>query len=395
MKIVQINSCYGVGSTGKIAEGISNILTENNIENYIFYGTGKNDSENAFRIGNDLYLKFNILKTRIFGKHGFYSHIATYNVIKKLDKIKPDIIHLHNIHGHYINIKMLFNYIKKNNIKTIWTLHDCWAFTGHCAHFDYIGCEKWKTVCDTCPQLKEYPKSLLLDRSRDSYSDKKQIFTEIGDLTVVTPSKWLGGLVKQSFLKNYPIKVINNGIDLNSFRPIRSNFHEKYNLENKFIVMGIASDLKGKKGGKYLIELAERLDENYAVVIVGLPKSESYPKNVIVLPRTNSKEELAKVYSASDVFANPTLEDTFPTVNLEALACGTPVVTFNTGGSPESVDEKTGFIVEKENIEELYQKVVEIKNVGKQYYKEYCLKKANDLYNEKKCFEEYLEFYKG
>ncbi len=392
MKVVQINSCYGVGSTGRIVEGISKVLDENNIENYVFYAIGNQDNKNAFKMESKLYLKFNVLKTRFFGKHGFYSHFATYRLLKKIDRIKPDIIHLHNIHGHYINVRMLFNYIKKKNTKVIWTLHDCWAFTGHCAHFDYIGCEKWKNGCNNCRQLKSYPKSLIFDRSKISFHDKKTFFMGVKDLTIITPSEWLSKLVKQSFLKDYPVEVINNGIDLNSFKTAESNFREKYGIENNFVVMGIAFDLYSKKGGKYLIELAKKLGDEYTVVIVGLPTSKEYPKNVITVPRTNSKEELAKIYSMADVFVNPTLEDTFPTVNLEALACGTPVITFNTGGSPESVDESTGYIVEKCDVDELAEKVLKIK---KGNYTGACIAKAKKMYDENVKFKEYLNLYKG
>ncbi len=391
MKIVQINSCYGIGSTGKIAEGISKVLTENNIENYVFYAIGKN-AENALKIENKLYLKLNILKTRLFGKHGFYSQLATLRMLKKIDKIKPDVIHLHNIHGHYINIRMLFNYIKKNNVKVVWTLHDCWAFTGHCSHFDYIGCEKWKTGCYNCKQQKSYPCSSFFDRSAVSYKDKKELFTNVKNLTIVTPSEWLAELVKQSFLKDYPIKVINNGIDLESFKPIESDFRKKYNLENKFTIMGIAPDINGKKGGKYLVEIAKKLKDCF-VVIVGLNTNETLPDNVIKVPRTNSKKELAKIYSMADVFVNTTLEDTFPTVNLEALACGTSVVTFNTGGSPESVDEKVGYVAEKYNLEELVEQILMVKNKTKEAYEDNTVLKAKEKYDENKKFLEYLDIY--
>ncbi len=391
MRIVQINSCYGIGSTGKIVEGISKVLTEKDVENYIFYATGKS-SENAFKIESKLYLKFNILKTRLFGKHGFYSHLATFKMLRKISEINPDVIHLHNIHGHYINVRMLFNYIKKHNIKVVWTLHDCWTFTGHCAHFDYAGCDKWKKGCNNCPSLKDYPTSWFFDRSAESYKDKKELFTGINDLTIITPSEWLAGLVKQSFLKDYPVKVINNGIDLESFKTIDSDFRKKHNLEDKFVIMGIAPDIVGKKGGKYLVEIAKRLNDCH-VIIVGLEKNEKLPKNVITIPRTNFKEELAKIYSMADVYVNPTMEDTFPTVNLEALACGTPVVTFNTGGSPESVDENVGFVVEKHNIDELIEKISIIKNNIKNKYNGNCVFKAKSLYNEKEKFNEYFFLY--
>lgn len=388
MKVVQINSCFGSGSTGKIAEGIMNVLDEKNIENYAFYGAGTSENKKAFKMNGNLYLKFNILKTRLFGKHGFYSHFATFRMIKKLKKINPDVIHLHNIHGHYINVKMLFKYIKKNNIKTIWTLHDCWAFTGHCAYFDTLNCEKWKNGCGECIGKSTYPISWIFDRSKTLYREKKKAFCGVENLTLVTPSHWLADLVKQSFLKEYPVKVINNGIDLDAFKPSEADLRKKYNIENNFVVMGIAFSLNDRKGGKYIIETAKKI-KNIKFVIVGLETKEKLPENVIVLPKTNSKEELAKIYSTADVFVNPTLEDNFPTVNLEALSCGTPVITFKTGGSPESVSEDVGIVVGQGDVDGLCNAISEIRQNTKEYYSEKCVEKAKKMYNEKEKFLEY------
>lgn len=392
MKVVQINSCFGNGSTGKIAEGIMNVLDEKNIENYAFYGAGTSKNKKAFKMNGKLYLKFNILKTRLFGKNGFYSHFATFRMIKKLKKITPDVIHLHNIHGHYINVKMLFKYIKKNNIKTIWTLHDCWSFTGHCAYFDALNCNKWKLGCERCIGKKTYPVSWIFDRSKTLYKEKKKAFCGVEDLTIVTPSIWLKDLVKQSFLKDYPVKVINNGIDLNAFKPVDSDIRKEYNIENDFVVMGISFTLNDRKGGKYIVDVATKMP-NIKFVIVGLKTEEKLPENVIVLPKTNSKEEMAKIYSTADVFLNPTLEDNFPTVNLEALACGTPVITFETGGSPESVSEDVGIVVQKGNVDELCNAILGVKIKTKEYYTKNCVEKAKKMYDEKEKFLEYIRIY--
>ena len=392
MKIVQINSCYGIGSTGKIVEGITNLLNENGIENYAFYNVGISNNSNVFKISNDIYLKLNILKTRLFGKHGFYSHFATFKMLKKIDKIKPDVIHLHNIHGHYLNVKMLFNYIKKHNIKIVWTLHDCWGFTGHCSHFDYIKCNKWKSMCEKCVQKDRYPISWFFDRSKILYKEKKKAFCGVKDLTIITPSLWLADLVKKSFLKDYPVKVINNGIDLNSFKSVQSDFRGKYNIENDFVVMGIAFSLNSRKGGQYIIKVAKKMSD-VKFVIVGLQTNEKLPDNVISVPRTNSKVELAEIYSSADVFINPTLEDNFPTVNLEALACGTPVITFRTGGSPEAVSDDTGYVVEQKDIDGLCSAILKVRENKKAYYTDKCIKRANELYDEKIKFLEYLKIY--
>ena len=393
MKVVQINSVCGQGSTGRIAESISKVATESCIENYIFFGVGTCDYPLSECIESKLYLKFNILKTRLFGKHGFYSKAATRRLLKRLDEIKPDIIHLHNIHGHYLNIKMLFNYIKKNKIKTVWTLHDCWSFTGHCSHYDYAGCNKWKSGCYKCSQKKKYPKSLIFDRSKSVYKEKKELFTGVKDMTIVTPSEWLAGEVKKSFLKEYPVKVINNGVDLKKFKPVRTDIKEKYQLEDKKIILGICFNLYDMKGGKYLIELAKLLNGNEHMVILGLSTNEQLPNNVTVLPKTNNVEELAEVYSMADVFVNTTLQDTFPTVNIEALACGTPVVTFDSGGSAEIIDESTGYKVARGDAEAMYSKIKDVLGKDSNVYKENCRKRAEMLYSDTNKYNDYIDLY--
>lgn len=393
MRVVQINSVCGTGSTGRIVQSISQVATENGIENYVFYGSGISNYSLAQRIENSLYLKCNILKTRFFGKHGFYSQIATRKLLKYLNRIKPDIIHLHNIHGHYVNVKMLFNYIKKNNIKTMWTLHDCWAFTGHCAHYDYARCEKWKKGCYRCSQKHTYPVSLIFDRSKSAYKDKKEIFTRVKDMTIVTPSEWLAGEVKKSFLSSYPIKVINNGVDLNKFCIKETDLKNRLGLKDKKIILGICFNLYDMKGGKYLVELSKLLKADEHMVILGLSTKEKLPENITVLPKTNSVEQLAEIYSMANVFVNTTLQDTFPTVNIESLACGTPVVTFDSGGSAEIIDENTGYKVSKGDVTAMYEKIKIILADDRKIYRENCRKRAEKLYCENERFNEYIKMY--
>ena len=395
MKIVQINGVCGQGSTGRIAQSISEVASENSIENYIFYGIGTSEYPLAERIESNLYLKLNILKTRIFGKHGFYSQTATRRLLKRLDEIDPDIIHLHNIHGHYLNVKLLFNYIKKHNIKTIWTLHDCWAYTGHCAYYDFAKCDKWVTGCYNCSQKHAYPTSMIFDRSKSVYTQKKELFTGVNDLILVTPSEWLANDVRRSFLKDYPVKVINNGIDLKRFAVRDTSLKEKLGLSDKKIILGICFELYDRKGGKYLVALSKLLQPDEHIVILGLQTQEKLPENITVLPKTNSVEELAEIYSMADVFANTTLEDNFPTVNIESLACGTPIVTFDTGGSAEIIDETTGYKVEKGDVEAMYQKIKLILEKDRNIYRESCRNRAENLYSEKDKFNEYIELYKN
>lgn len=396
MKVLQINSVCGIGSTGRIVLDIHQILNERGYNSYIAYGRRKSkDCKNTIRIGNNLDIYKHVALTRIFDRHGFGSKNATIKFIEKVEELNPDIIHLHNIHGYYINIEILFNYLKKANKPVVWTLHDCWAFTGHCAHFDYVGCEKWKIGCESCPQKNKYPKSIIIDNSKFNYLRKKELFTGIENMTIVTPSKWLSNLVKKSFLKEYEVKVIHNGIDLNIFTPKNKNiFRKKYNLENKFVILGVASIWEERKGLKYFFELSKLIDKNDVIVLVGLNNNQlkKLPSNIIGINRTNSIKELAEIYSAADVFVNPTLEDNFPTVNLEALACGTPVITFDTGGSPESIDDKTGIVVEKGNIDKLIEAINQIKK--KKIDPSSCIKRAK-IFDKEHRFNEYIELYKS
>lgn len=396
MKVLQINSVCGIGSTGRIAADIHQVLTERGHLSYIAYGRGEPSNCNtAIRIGSKYDIYTHVALTRMLDKHGFGSKKATKEFIEKIKDIDPDIIHLHNIHGYYINIEVLFNYLKMSNKPIVWTLHDCWSFTGHCAYFDYIGCNKWETGCYDCPQKKTYPSSIFFDNSKTNYYKKKKLFIGIKNATLITPSNWLAELVKKSFLRVYPLRVINNGIDLSVFRPKESNFRVKYNLQDKFIILGVANIWDERKGFKYFIELSPKLKSDEIIVLVGLTENQKrqLPKNIIGICRTNNVEELAEIYTAADVFVNPTLEDTFPTTNLEALACGTPVITFNTGGSPESVRENCGFIVEKGNIGELVSKINEIKRKGKLDYSGEAIYWVKKLYNKKDKFNEYLEIY--
>jgi putative colanic acid biosynthesis glycosyltransferase len=396
MRVLQINSVCGIGSTGRIATDIHNILIEQGHESYIGYG--KKISQNcdtSIKIGDNVDVYLHAILTRLLDKHGFASIKATKQFIQKIDKINPDVIHLHNIHGYYINIEELFNYLKSANKRVVWTLHDCWAFTGHCAHFDYIACEKWKTGCYDCPQKSEYPKSIFIDNSKNNYLRKKSSFLGVRDLTIVTPSNWLANLVRESFLKEYPVEVINNGVDLRVFKSTNSNFREKNNLQESFVILGVANIWNEKKGLDTLIRISNMLDESMKIVIVGLTQKqkERLPRNILGITKTADIKELVNIYTAADVFVNPTLEDNFPTTNLESLACGTPVITFKTGGSIESIDETTGFLVEKGNITELINKINKIQQNGKQRYYYSCINKANRLFSKNDRYLDYLKIY--
>lgn len=359
MKILQINTVYNYGSTGRIAADIAMLANQHGDECVVAYGYGAPSNAHTFRMQNKLGRYYSVFVNRIFGKHGFYNRHSTKKLIRFIKHFEPDVVHLHNIHGYYLNIKMLFTYLKKIDKPVVWTFHDCWSFTGHCTHFDVVGCDKWKTDCHDCPQYRIYPKSLFFDRSRSGYRDKKKLFTSLSDLTIVTPSNWLAGLVKHSFFKEYPVKVIYNGADLSVFKPTPSDLKQQLGIADKKVILGIAKTLEDGKGGRYMVDLAKALGEDYVVLILTLQTNEKLPKNVIALPRTDSKAELAKLYSIADVFINPTMQEVLGMVNIEAMACGTPVVTFETGGSPESLGD-TGYVAKKGDLEDLLRGVLKM-----------------------------------
>ena len=398
-KLLQINSVVNSGSTGRIAEEIGQTAIAAGWESYIAYGRNNRPSQSKLiKIGSDLDIKMHGLQTRLFDRHGLGSKSATQELVEKIEKIKPDIIHLHNIHGYYINIEILFKYLQNTNIPVVWTFHDCWPITGHCSYFSFVGCDKWKTQCFSCPQKTDYPASWFIDRSEKNFNLKKKLFTSLPNVTLVPVSKWLYGILEESFLQNYPLKVIHNGINTEVFRPSTGDaFRAKHHFDNKFILLGVASVWSPRKGLKDFIALSKVLNNDFQIVLVGLTrkKMEQLPDNILGVERTESVDELAEIYAASDVYVNPTYEDNFPTTNLESLACGTPVITYKTGGSPEAIDDLTGIVVEQGNINKLVEAINQIKEKGKQYYTEACVDRAHRLYRKEDRYREYIELYES
>lgn len=394
MKVVQINATCGKGSTGKICVGISEMLTQNQIENYILYCSGTSDYPLGIKCADDKYIKVQAIKSHLLGNYGFNSNRSTQKMIAELERIQPDIVHLHNIHGHDCNLAILFRYFKEKHVKLIWTFHDCWAFTAYCPHFTMAKCDKWRTNCHDCPQRKEF--SWIFDRSTELYQKKEELFSGF-DLAIVAPSQWLADLVKQSFLKDYPVTVINNGIDLSVFKPTPSDFRQKYGIPNeKFILLGVAFDWGIRKGLDVFVELAGRLPrEQYQIVLVGTNDKvdKQLPSNIISIHRTQNQQELAEIYTAADLFVNPTREENYPTVNMESIACGTPVLTFKTGGSPEIIDVKTGKIISNCDMDFVIKEIVRIRN-DYPYFAEDCLYRAKE-FNMNDRFLEYINLYKG
>lgn len=390
MKIVQINATCGIGSTGKICVSVSNLLTAQGIENYILYASGHSDHPQGICYTNKYEIKSNALKSRILGNYGFNSKRMTKRLIKELNRISPDIVHLHNLHGHNCHLEMLLCYLREHHIKVYWTFHDCWAFTGYCPYFAMVKCDKWKTGCFDCVQARQY--SWFFDKSQKLYNRKRQLAQGL-DLTIVTPSHWLAELVGESFLKDYPVKVIHNGIDLTVFKPTESDFRKKHHCEDKFILLGVAFGWGARKGLDVFVELASRLDDRFQIVLVGTDDAvdRNLPEGIISIHHTQNQAELAEIYTAADLFVNPTREDTYPTVNMESLACGTPVVTFQTGGSPEMVDPTCGSVVPCDDIDALEQEILRIAEI-KPYSFDACLNKAKEFdMNER--FEEYVKLY--
>ncbi len=390
MKLVQINATCSSGSTGKIALAISRLLTEEGVENYILYSHGNDCGDNTVRFMGEREGKVQALKSRVFGNYGFNSRSAAKRVIRELDRIKPDIVHLHNLHTHDLHLGMLFSYFKENKTKLYWTFHDCWAFTAYCPYFDMAACDKWKSGCHTCSQRKQF--SWFFDRSCSLYQRKKELFSGL-DLTIITPSAWLGELVSQSFLAGYPVRVINNGIDLETFRPRESDFRKKHGLEDKFVLLGVAFGWGERKGLDVFQFLAERLDDRFRIVLVGTSDEidKTLPKNVISIHRTENQNALAEIYSAADLFVNPTREENYPTVNMESIACGTPVVTFQTGGSAEMLSDSCGAVVERGNKEAMLETILKIEK-DKPFSKEACLEKAKD-FDDMTRYREYVTLY--
>lgn len=393
MRIAVINSVQ-YGSTGTIARKIAQQAREQGNEVEVYVPRGRHNREAAADVnlfGSQFSEDSHIILSKITGLNGCYSIIATQRLISCIERFSPDILHLHNLHNSYINLPLLFRYIKKRNIRVIWTLHDCWSFTGHCPYFTMAKCDKWRTGCHDCPNYHGYPESIF-DNSEFMWKFKKKWFTEVENMTIVTPSQWLADLVKQSFLKEYPVKVIHNGIDLSVFKPTPSNFRESHQIgKDQKMLLGVAFGWGVRKGLDVFIELSRRLDgERYQIVLVGTDDivDKQLPSNIISIHRTQNPTELAEIYTASDLFIIPTREDNYPTVNMEAIACGTPVLTFRTGGSPEMIDDKTGDSVNAEDIDTLVRKIEHICD-KMPYTLGDCLNRAGE-FDAQKCFERYV-----
>ncbi len=358
MRILLINSVCGIRSTGRICTDLAERLSAEGHEVRIAYGRAHVPAryeKYAIRIGTETDVKLHGLQTRLLDTHGFGSQKATRRFLQWADEFDPALLWLHNLHGYYINVEALFAWIKTRPQMVVkWTLHDCWAFTGHCSYFDAVHCVQWESHCQRCVQKNEYPASYVCDNCRNNFMRKKAAFTGVQNMTILTPSQWLAGLVQRSFLGGYPVEVHNNTIDTKVFKPTPGTFRTKHGLMDKRIILGVASSWDARKGLHDFIRLSALLEEPYVIVLVGLTKKQigQMPGKIVAIQRTENPEELAEIYSAADVFFNPTYEDTYPTVNLEAEACGTPVVTYRTGGAPETIRLAHSCVVEAGALQE-------------------------------------------
>lgn len=397
--LLQINTVVNSGSTGRIAEEIGQTAISHGWKSYIAYGRNERSSQSELlKIGNEWDIRFHGLQTRLFDKHGFGSKNATIQLVEQIQKINPDIIHLHNIHGYYLNIEILFRFLKTFNKPVVWTLHDCWPFTGHCVHFDRVNCNKWKTQCSNCPQTKEYPASLVFDRSRLNFLQKKELFTSLDNLTLIPVSRWLNDLLNDSFLNKYQKKTIHNGVDTQVFKPIEtSEIRKRYRLENKFILLGVASIWTERKGLNDFVNLSKQVDKNFQIILVGLNQKQikSLPSNIIGIQRTENTHQLAELYSMADLTLNLSSEETFGMTTVEGFACGTPGIVYNCTASPELIDNSTGTVVEQGNISELINAINKIQSIGKIFYTKKCRERALAHYKKDDRYQEYFKLYES
>ncbi len=375
MRVLMINSVCGIRSTGRICTNQAQKLISEGHEVKIAYGREEVPPEYqamAIRIGTKKDIYINALKSRLLDNEGFNCKKSTINFLKWAEAYNPDSLWLHNLHGYYINLELLFSWIKSRpNMEVRWTLHDCWAFTGHCAHFSYIKCYSWKKKCDNCQQKHEYPYSLYKDNSKNNYLKKKNVLSGVPNMTLIVPSYWLANLIKDSFLKDYPIEIVHNTIDTTVFKPTESNFRERHNLLYKKVILGVASAWGERKGILDFIKLSELMDESYQIVLVGLTDKQiqKIPKKILCIPRTNSIKELAEIYSAADVFVNPSKEETFGLTTIEALSCGTPAIVYEDTACEEVAREYGGIVVEQS----VYAIIDAIEELKEEYKYENCV----------------------
>lgn len=401
-KLVQINPVLrSTTSTGKIMKEIASLASSCGWECHLAYSGGRERGVRSkfglMPVGGRLSVALHGILTRLTDRHGLCSSMATRRFVRQLEKLDPDVIHIHNIHGYFLNYKILFDYLRRSGKPVIWTVHDCWLFTGHCYHYASAGCDRWKTGCGHCPQRKAFPASWFIDRSEKNYRDKRAAFTSIGDkLTIVTVSEWMREQMSESFLKECRFKVIHNGIDTNRFRPCDpSRFIRDHKLEGRKILLGVASIWSREKGLDDFAGLAGMLEDEEVLVLVGLSDAQAagLPDSIINIPRTSDIEELAEIYSAATVFVNLTHQENYPTVQMEAISCGTPVVTYDTGGCRESIVGETGTVVPQGDKSVVLKAVRAWEAEEREKTKDACRSYALSHFRKEDRYEDYIRLY--
>lgn len=396
--LLQINPAKNVLSTGKIVEQIGMLAEENGWKCYIasasrYTRSGKIEHIKIGGIVSEYFHAF--FYSTLLDMNGLGSYFATKRLIKKIKRIKPDVIHLHNLHGHYVNYKLIFNFLKESNIPVVWTLHDCWSFTGGCSYFEFTGCEGWKHNCKKCTYKGGYPMSTIVNRASRNYALKKELFTSIDDLTIVAVSKWLGHLASQSFLRKFPIKTIYNGIDTEVFVPSKSTLRDRLGLNGKFVMIAVASVWIPEKGLNDYIKLSNMLKNDEQLILVGITTEikKELPSNILAIAKISNQKELAEYYSMSDVLLNLSYQETFGLTTIEAMACGTPAIVYNKTASPELITPETGFLVEAGDMNCIRCSIDILKTEGKRKYTSACKKRANEYFSKKVCYQKYIDLY--
>ncbi len=397
MKILMINSVCGIRSTGRICTDLARMLEEQGHECRIAYGretVPEKFKKYAFRIGKKTGVYIHALKARLFDSAGFGSGHATKKLIKEIKAYSPDIIHLHNIHGYYLHVGKLFRFLREYNKPVLWSFYDCWSFTGHCAHFDFNECDKWMTDCRGCAFKNEYPSSMISKASKNR-KKKSELFTGIPKMSLILPSLWMKTIVSKSYMKDYPTFLMPNGIDLKSFSPEQSDFKIQHNLSEKFILLGVASFWNEMKGLDYFNRLADELDSKiFKVILVGKADESALSQNIFHISATNDVRELCRIYSAADVFVNPTLQETQGLTTVEAFACGTPAIVFNSGGAAECVNDSCGIVVEKGDYAALRDSILEIQSGKRTFNRDSCLQIAAE-YDSANLYKSFIELYES
>lgn len=401
-KLLQINPVVKEStSTGKIMRALGEMAIAAGWESWIAYSRARDGvpahSSHLLPIGNKLDLVLHGLATRLLDAHGLASRWATRRFIRQIEKLAPDVIHIHNVHGYFLNYKLLAAFLASYGKPVIWTVHDCWLYTGHCYHYAAVGCDRWTGGCHDCPQKRAFPASWLRDRSRRNWQDKRAAFASIPTLTLVTVSQWMKGEIGRSFLGKVPCRVIPNGIDLDAFRPTQdTQIRQRYGISDTGYYLAVASLWIPQKGLADLSKAAGLLQEDETLVVVGKwPAAHPLPSHVITIERTADVTTLAALYTGAAALLNPTWQDNYPTVNLEAIACGTPVVTYRTGGSVESVTTATGSIVEQGDVEGMLSAARAIKARGKQSYTAVCRAYAEAHFSKTDRFKDYIHLYES